>query len=94
MILRPPNTRKKRQAPKEWRAVILEACQLPNYAKTGFGYSEVLDIASRHGISIGRESLRVKIDRYRRNGYVKKVSRGRFQVPVTGYDFFGALEHQ
>lgn len=90
----PPITipRRKRRAAPKWQAVFNAACELKPYQfNKGFGYSEILTLAEEQGISIARESLRVKIERYRRQGYVEKISRGRYQILPKGYEFFGAL---
>jgi len=84
------NTRK-RQAPKAWRAIIAEACEIKTYAKNGFGYADIQKIAESHKVKITYESLRVKLDRYKKSNYVKKIARGRFQIPITGYYFFDLL---
>ena len=88
----PSKTRRKRRAPERWREVFREATELDFYAKKGFGYSNVLSIVeAKSDMSISRESLRVKLDRYRKSGYVNKISRGRFQIAQKGYYFFELL---
>jgi len=91
----PSKTRRKRRAPKRWREVFRDATELKFYAKRGFGYSNILEIVeSKNDISISREGLRVKLDRYRKRGYVNKVSRGRYQIAQTGYYFFGFINDE
>ena len=88
----PSKARRKRRAPECWRDVFREATELQFYAKDGFGYSNVLEIAAtKSDISITREGLRVKLDRYRKSGYVNKIKRGRFQIARKGYYFFDLL---
>jgi len=82
---------RKRKAAKIWREIIARACGLNEYPQYGFGYQDVLTIAEALGVSITYESLRVKFDRYKNSLYLKKVGRGRFQVPPTGYYFFDLL---
>ena len=82
---------RKRQAPEVWRAVFAHACSLDTYPEKGFGYADIQQIAEAHDITITYESLRVKLDRYKRSLYVKKIGRGRFQIPITGYYFFDLL---
>jgi len=91
-VLIPTKTRRKRRAPKSWREVFSDATELEFYAKKGFGYSNILKLAeAKNDISISREGLRVKLERYRKSGYVNKISRGRFQIAQKGYYFFELL---
>lgn len=88
----PLKSQRKRRAPEAWRKVFQEATKLDCYSKKGFGYSDILEITeNKPKVSISRESLRVKLDRYRISGYVNKIDRGRFQVTLKGYYFFDLL---
>ena len=88
----PSKATRKRRAPKAWREVFSEATELECYAKYGFGYSHIFEIAAKkEGISISKEGIRVKLDRYKKSGYVNKINRGRFQIAHKGYYFFELL---
>jgi len=88
----PLKPRRKRRAPKPWREVFSEATKLECYPKDGFGYSHILKITeTKTEISITREGVRVKLNRYKNSGYVNKIGRGRFQIARKGYYFFDLL---
>ena len=84
--------KRRRRAPLKWQKIINEACALKAYEGKGFNYSDVLKIAESHDVKITRESLRVKLERYRKSEYLKKISRGHYQVSPKGYHFFASLE--
>ena len=92
LILSGPESPHFRRGPKEWIAVFDEACKLQSYPKIGFGYSQIQEIADAHGIKISREGIRIKLNRYLKRGYVKKKSRGHYQIAPKGYYFFGFID--
>ncbi|MGB0908318.1 MAG: hypothetical protein ACPGVT_12565 [Maricaulaceae bacterium] len=81
-----------RKAPKAWQDVFKQATKLEHYAKIGFDGADIKTIADNSKIQISRESIRVKLARYKHSGYVKNVSKGRFIVPPPGYHFFDLIQ--
>lgn len=88
--------RRFRSAPEVWQDIIKSIIN-ETYAGEGITYAMIDDAAAKLGHSITRDSLRVKMARYIKSGYVRpavdpvrsKRVRGAFWVTEKGKEFFG-----
>lgn len=94
VILKESSRTRSRRAPEAWRKVISDACDDKKYPLRGFGLPEIMELAKNHGVEISYGGLRVKLNRYLNKGYIKRISHGRYHVPVSGYRFFGLELHK
>jgi len=83
--------KRKRLAPVLWQDVfyMLSNTHHPNT----FFFEDVLNAAEKVGLSIQRESLRVKLSRYSKKGFLKKVGRKEYLISQRGQVFFNLLAH-
>ena len=94
-----PQERRFRTAPKVWQDIIKTIVN-DEYQGEGITYSMIDDAAARLNHSISRDSLRVKMARYIKSGYVRpavdptlgKRVRGAFWLTERGKVFFTIKE--
>ena len=81
--------KRKRLAPILWQDVfyMLSKSHHPNT----FYFEDVLYSAEKVGLSIQRESLRVKLARYTAKGFLKKVGRKEYLLSQKGQVFFNLI---
>jgi hypothetical protein len=69
----------------DWRAVFGSLYR--NYQE-GFGYEDIMTVATVLGIDVQKASLRTKMMNYVNDGYAERVTGGRFAITPTGYNYF------
>ena len=85
---------RRRQVPKEWSDVFGQIFQSENYSGESFSSGSVMALAKSKDLEITKEALRVKLSRYVRRGYLKKVKRDQYGLGPNGYYFFGLLDQE
>jgi len=84
-------TTRNRMPSSDWVKIFSE---LYSRYKSGFGYDEIIGVASSIGISLKRPSLRSKMMNLTQEGYVTRISNGNFQVTDTGAKYFNLVTTQ
>ena len=81
--------RRFRSAPKVWQSII-KAIYADNYDGRPISYHDLEHQMEIAGHLITRDSLRVKIARYKKSGYVRSApKRATFWITHSGLQFFG-----
>lgn len=85
--LKPPRKKAKRNRPpsEDWQRLARLAAQRH---PRSFGYDELGRIAGEIGLSIQKASLRTKMMNYVNEGYVDRISDGRFSLTDKGRKYF------
>lgn len=70
----------------EWLKILGELYSRYN---SGFGYDDIMGVASTLGVEVKRASLRTKMMSLANDGYVDRVSDGEFVISAKGVEHFG-----
>ena len=79
---------RKRMPSSHWVRIFRELYDRYN---SGFGYDQIMGVATSLEIGVKRASLRAKMMILTDNGRVKRISDGKFIITLTGAEHFGLL---
>jgi len=76
-----------RTAPQIWKQIFQIVTQTSEY-ENGITLDLIHQAANELNHDIARESIRVKMHKYSKRDYIKKIGRGQYQIGPNGIRFF------